>query len=307
MSAADSKTLQIAPATPRQRPAALALVFHMLEPRVRTAQVEQLLLQGVSDETLFDGLLVAERGGQIVGAVWMQLQPGATAFLRAPRLVGDENPHTGWQLLEAAIKLAQGRMVQIVQSLVELDTGEEARWLQIAGLAYFADLLYLVSLERTFPSDPPGSALEFEPFRESQRGRLGDVIQRTYIQTLDCPQLGGVRDIEDVLDGYRSTGSFDPARWLLVRHNRQDVGCLLLAAHPEVPQWELVYLGLVPEARGQGFGLEITRYAQWLARLADQPRLVLAVDALNAPALAMYAAAGFVAWDRRSVFLRTMT
>jgi ribosomal protein S18 acetylase RimI-like enzyme len=149
--------------------------------------------------------------------------------------------------------------------------------------------------------------LEFETYSEDQRSRLGEVIQRTYIETLDCPQLGGVRDMDDVLDGYQATGTFDPKRWLFLRSDSQDVGCLLLAAHPDVPQWELVYLGLVPEARGRGWGLEATRYAQWLARLADQPRVVLAVDALNAPALAMYAAAGFVAWDRRSVFLRTLS
>ena len=35
-------------------------------------------------------------------------------------------------------------------------------------------------------------------------------------------------------------------------------------------------------------------------------RLVLAVDAANEPALRTYAAAGFQAWDRRSVFIRVM-
>ena len=306
MSAADFSLSQIAPVAPRQRAAALALMLQPLEPHVRSAHAEQLLLQGVRDENMFEGLLIAERGGQIVGAVWAQLQSGATAFLRAPQLVPGESLQTGERLLAAVLELLQCRKVRIVQALVELDTSEEARWLRLAGLTHLADLLYLVSLDRTFPSDPPGGMLEFEPYQETEREGLGNLIQRTYLETLDCPQLGGVRDIGDVLDGYRATGSFDPARWLFVRHNGQDVGCLLLAAHPDVPQWELVYLGLVPEARGRGWGIEITRHAQWLARLADQPRLVLAVDALNAPAIAMYAAAGFVAWDRRSVYLRAL-
>ena len=34
---------------------------------------------------------------------------------------------------------------------------------------------------------------------------------------------------------------------------------------------------------------------------------MLAVDAANEPALRGYAAAGFVAWDRRSVFLKLLT
>ena len=33
---------------------------------------------------------------------------------------------------------------------------------------------------------------------------------------------------------------------------------------------------------------------------------MLAVDAANSPAIAVYAAAGFEVWDRRSVFLRKL-
>ncbi len=32
--------------------------------------------------------------------------------------------------------------------------------------------------------------------------------------------------------------------------------------------WEIVYLGIMPEVRGHGFGLDATRSAQWFARRA---------------------------------------
>ena len=82
------------------------------------------------------------------------------------------------------------------------------------------------------------------------------------------------------------------------------LGCLLLTEHPAEKNWELIYFGVVPEARGSGQGLEIVRQAQWLTGQSSAERLVLAVDAANSPAIAVYAAAGFEAWDRRSVFLR---
>jgi ribosomal protein S18 acetylase RimI-like enzyme len=63
-------------------------------------------------------------------------------------------------------------------------------------------------------------------------------------------------------------------------------------------------MGLTPAARGRGWGHELTRHAFSLAQAAGRRQLVLAVDANNAPALKTYAAAGFAAWDRRSVFLR---
>ncbi len=84
----------------------------------------------------------------------------------------------------------------------------------------------------------------------------------------------------------------------------RDVGCQLLADYEALDQWELVYLGLTPGARGNGWGLEAVRRAQGLVRTAGRKRLVLAVDEANWPAIAMYAAAGFEAWNRRAVFLR---
>ena len=83
-----------------------------------------------------------------------------------------------------------------------------------------------------------------------------------------------------------------------------DVGCLLLTDFPEHENWELTYMGVAPSARGNGWGAHIVRYAQWRARLADRLRLVLAVDADNGPAITLYAAAGFQAWERRTVFVK---
>jgi hypothetical protein len=81
---------------------------------------------------------------------------------------------------------------------------------------------------------------------------------------------------------------------------------LLLADHPDDDQWELVYMGIIPAARGRGWGLQITRHAQWLTGCAARRRLILAVDAANQPAVAMYAAAGFQTWNRRSAFVKSL-
>ncbi len=129
-------------------------------------------------------------------------------------------------------------------------------------------------------------------------------MEATYQQTRDCPQLNGVRDVEDVLAGYRAAGVFDAGRWLIVRHAGTDVGCLLLTDFPEHDNWELTYMGVAPSARGNGWGIEMVRYAQWRARLAGRSRLVLAVDAANDPAIRMYVAAGFQAWERRTVCVK---
>jgi len=100
--------------------------------------------------------------------------------------------------------------------------------------------------------------------------------------------MNGKRQMDDVLDGYRATGVFQPENWLIVEREGRDVGVLLLAEDPAAALFELVYMGLVPEARGKGFGAQVARHAVRLAGKANAERVVLAVDAANSPALAMY-------------------
>ena len=82
------------------------------------------------------------------------------------------------------------------------------------------------------------------------------------------------------------------------------MGCLLLADHPRYENMELVYMGVIPENRGQHWGADIARRAQWVARQAGRARLVLAVDASNRPAIEMYASVGFRTWDQRRIYYR---
>jgi ribosomal protein S18 acetylase RimI-like enzyme len=190
---------------------------------------------------------------------------------------------------------------------VLLPTSEDAHVpvLTSIGFRHLADLLYLSCEAGHFNvTAPSNTELVFVPYEDSQRARFSQVIEQTYERTLDCAALNGVRRMEDVLDGYRATGTFRAENWLIVCSAGQDVGVLLLADHVEAKHCELMYMGLVPEARGRGRGREIVRHAQKLAHRARAERIVLAVDAVNEPALAMYRSAGFEVWDRRAVYVR---
>jgi ribosomal protein S18 acetylase RimI-like enzyme len=211
------------------------------------------------------------------------------------------------QLLQALNVRLAAAGVSLAQVLLPSADHEDARRLLRCGYQHAADLLYLVSFLQREPSAKPSRELEFEPYRESQRDRLAALIERTYAGTRDIPALDGQRDMEDVLEGYRQTGEFDASRWRFVRAGGEDVGCMLLADHPPLQQWELVYMGIVPEARGNGWGAEVTAQAQRLAREAGRERLVLAVDAANDPAISAYSQAGFVEWLRRAALMKSFS
>jgi ribosomal protein S18 acetylase RimI-like enzyme len=252
-----------------------------------------------------EGLFVALRGQTLCGAAWAQRQPGNIAIFWPPQLVLDEEPATAHRLAESVVRKLDRFGVAMSQVVLPSEDTGDVPILKAVGFRQLADLLYLACESDRFPSQANSQReIEFLPYDNSLRDRLVRVIERTYDGTLDCAALNGTRHMDDVMTGYQSTGVFRPENWLIVHSGDDDVGALLLADHPSVRHWELVYMGLVPKARGRGWGRQITQHAQALARAAGVERIVLAADAANEPALRMYRSVGFEAWDRRTVFVR---
>ena len=306
----NSESAVVTPVSPRLRAKALQLLWGRLEIPVRERQIALLEAEAASGgESYWQGLMGCSVGTQLTGVVWVQFHAGNTASLYGPVLV-TENRILAQQLIESAIAQANQRGVRIVHALKDLDHSPETHALLQAGFAYATDLQYLFCDVAAIPPPQPDSFLHFDSWSDEQDGRFAQIVERTYINSLDCPRIEGVRSIEEVLAGYRAVGVFDPARWLLVSiadattGTFVDIGCLLLADQPTSDQFELVYMGVVPEHRGKSWGSEIVRQALWRASIAGRKRIVLAVDSANHPATRMYAAAGFCSFDRRALYLR---
>lgn len=297
--------LDIAPAQPYQDREALELVLSDLAEPARGQQIARLVAQSERSADTFEGLMVATRGSRVVAAGWARLESGRTAMIYPPYAkVGDSDACE--KILAAMLDFCGRRGARTAQSLISLDHGPAADCLRAGGLAHLTDLVYLVSLGGTFPDAPPAGPLEFVTYDPAIEDRYGKILERTYEDTHDCPELNGVRSTADTLDGYRATGRFDPRLWLLATLEGHDVGCLLMTEHEERVV-ELIYMGLARDVRGRGLGLDLVRQGQWRARTLGAERMVVAVDARNERALAVYGAAGFVGWDRRSVFFRALS
>jgi ribosomal protein S18 acetylase RimI-like enzyme len=286
------------------RAESLALVLCELAPSLRREIAGGLLHADDAAELANDPLYVALRGGQLSGAAWGQRQSGNVAVFWPPQLAAGEKQSTAIRLAEAVVADLDQTSIEMAQVFLSEPAAETVELLRHSGFRHLADLLYMTCEAHTFPLAAPEGELEYVPYSVSQRQRLMDLISQTYEGTLDCTALNGVRDIDNVVNGYQATGAFRADNWQFVRSSGQDVGLLLLADHPRGRHWELMYMGVVPGVRGRGWGRQIARYAQWLARGANVDRIVLAVDKLNLPAVAMYRSSGFEIWDRRAVYVR---
>lgn len=302
MSETPQDALTIAAVPPKDAAEALRLVFGGLAEGQDEDYVRTIAAAMQSGEIPAAGLLEARRGPHRVGAAWFQVLAAGAALVWPPRLAPGEPMETASRLMAAGCQRLSDAGVVAANAILANVAPEEDRLLREAGFMPLASLFYMACEDSVFPEARPVGRLAFEPWRRTEQGRLARLVQATYEGALDCPAADDPRSPEDVLAGYRAAGVFSPDHWLFVRHEGRDVGCLLLADHPAVGNMELVYLGVVPSSRGQGFGREICQHAQWLARQAGRRRLVAAVDSANLPAVRMYTAAGFSVWDCRAAY-----
>ena len=236
--------------------------------------------------------------GALSGAALAIAAPGRTAMIAISSPTSIEKAEHLGKLIAHAVASIRGE-IDLAQALVPPEKALETHAFECAGFTRLAMLDYL---ERPMPrlfagvvSDlAAGWSLEsIDITKPGARDEVCAVLERTYEDTLDCPALAGMRKTSDVLDGHIRAGA--GARWWVALRDVEGRAHGLALLNPAVTDstTELVYFGLAPEARGKGLGIALLSRAI-AAVLRDRPgMIVLAVDARNTPAHALYARLGF--------------
>lgn len=291
--------------------AALMLQFKRYSLEERNERLQNLLAAKQRGESQFE-CLVAVNDFEVVGAQLLVQQSDGTlyvwpvefekAFARTPQA-----KTTRAALYALAEQRFRASGSWIAQTLLELDRDKQSAEMTQHGFPYLTDLLFL---GRPYVGSDPLPELPLNlpslSFDETSNGeRFARVLEATYEGTLDCPELNaGERTGRNALEGHKLAGQFDARGWRLFQQDGQDIGLVLLTQHVPDPIWEVIYLGVVPSARGRGLGrvllIDSLRYA--LAHGAWE--MVLGVDARNSPAIALYEQLGFTQMERRLVHAR---
>lgn len=302
-----SHTLHYGVAQPQEYKPALELVLRDLLPSARATLVESLSKVESCSLGAFDALVVARQGDDLVGAAWAQPHPGNTATLWRPVERGVQLCSVAQPLLREIGLQTDQAGISMSQALLESDDDPLAKHLYSSQFVHLAELSYLnLDLgQRPLPNASDGRSrdVDFERYGGSNHHRFKRILAETYADSLDCPELDGRRDLEDVLAGYRAIGSPEGRVWSILRRNGEDLGVLLTSVHDN-SQSELVYMGLRPEARGDGLGGVLIGEAVRQAQAACSDKLLVAVDARNGPAKQAYERHGFTPWACRHVLVR---
>ncbi len=252
--------------------------------------------------------------GGIIAATLVVPCAGRTAMVFLSPMSRSDSVPVVARLLETACGALSRDDVAVVQML--LDPGQDlpARALGLADFKRLAGLLYLQNTLKEKPS--PVEALEgwcdwkrrpaMSTWREGPAELFERAILASYVETLDCPGLLGLREIGDIIAGHMATGRFDPDHWFVWCEGDEPVGVMLLNELPARQALELVYLGLTPAYRGRGLARRMLRQGMAAAWRQGTRMMVCAVDQDNGPAVKLYRSMGFVATGRKVAYVRVL-
>ncbi len=293
--------LLVRPASARDRDPALRIALQQAREGDRPA----LLARGLQMLTRGElGLLAAYDADQLVGAMFLSEAPGAVGLVWPPQVrPGFPQAVVEDRLVREAMTRLQAQGVKLCQALLLPEETVQGRSLLRNGFSCITTLLLLgLPVGRLSTIWEFSEQLTFEAFSAPNCQTFEQTLLRTYERTQDCPELNGVRSIDEILAGHQAQGDGDARRWWLALLDGEPVGVLLVTG-PLDAAWEIVYLGVIPEARGRRFGRQLVTKSLQEARSAGASQMLVSVDSRNRVALELYEHFGFEPREQREVYL----
>src|SRR5262245_16429755 len=197
-------------ARPDELADAFSLIFRHLddaERRWRVSHALRLIGQGEMDAR---GVFVLREESSLAGALVCSPVQGAGSLIWPPSC---ETKEAEDALVERACAWLRDGGARLTQCLLQPDEAALAAPLLRNGFSQVTELLYLLhdlSIPASLAAAP--ATLRFEPYQPDRPDEFHATLQRTYEGTLDCPEVNGVRSIEEVVRGHQSQGVFVPSR-----------------------------------------------------------------------------------------------
>lgn len=245
---------------------------------------------------------------RLVNSCLTLVSPGAAAMVMIPPGEGrSEEREALVDLLGAVQTEAWKRSVALLELLVEPGHCVIAEALTVAGFRHLTRLVYL----RRMVAEPHTMSVrendvEWVPYTPETEPLFLSTLEQTYVQSLDCPELTGIRTTADVLAGHRAVGQFDPSLWWIAKRRQGPVGLILLNRILSEAGLEVVYVGVVCSARGTGVADALLARGIELAIRVGAKELALAVDCRNALARRVYRRWGFVETGQREAWIASV-
>ncbi|MFO0926040.1 MAG: hypothetical protein U0736_03250 [Gemmataceae bacterium] len=210
-------------------------------------------------------VLAASAGNEAIAGVILGQRLAAAAGQFTVPVVRSGMPATATDALVAHVcGWLRGHGARLLQCLPTDDEAPLAAPLLRHGFLHPTGMTFLRHDLLCLPSLPSPSHLACLRYPAVSPADFATTLLRTYEGTLDCPEMNGVRSIDEVIEGHRPHGLHDPSRWWLVTRQGRPVAVLLMA-EMATGEWEVAYVGVVPEEQ-RGVGAAVVAFALDRAR-----------------------------------------
>ena len=293
--------MEIVTAQPEERPAALELALCDLsadDRPTRLAHVLHMVEQRAIDPA---GILVARDADNLRGVQICVPLAGAGGLCWLPK-TRPADAALEDALVQRGLDWLRGSGAKIAQALLHPADSPGVAPLLRRGFRFVTRLNYLEHALARVPAHT-SQRLSYSSYSAANRDMFHTILLRSYEGSRDCPELNGVRSIDEIIAGHMAQGNFRPERWWLACQGEEPIGVALATEVADLDAWDLSYLGVVPEARRRGFGREVALHVLQMAIESGIARITLAVDERNEPARQLYGAIGFETLDAREVYL----
>lgn len=310
MPASDSEGsgLTITPVAVRDWPAALEILFATFPVDEQQPRIDSTLISVREGKLDLSGLRWALQNRIPVGVSLTMEQPDGITLVWPPVVTSEASDPIAVEAalmseLTTRLDASTARLGQILLDPTEIT---DASVYHAHGFTTVTDLDFLVrELQEPIPAGEEIPGWSAETFGETRNAeRFAIVVEATYAGSQDCTVLEGLRNGREALASHRLSGQFRPELWVLYKVGETDVAVVLLNEHPEQSAVELVYFGVIPAARGRGYGRAALIHALNAATEKGSRLIFLAVDARNSFATNVYTQLSFSHLSRRQALFR---
>jgi GNAT superfamily N-acetyltransferase len=251
-------------------------------------------------------LLFARTADRVVGLMTAIAQEHGVGLMFPPELADDADADkTALRLVQAAVAHLKASGCSFCQLVLPTPDREKSAPFAAAGFVHLTDALILHRSLAEAPPIRPGGIVSVacDPIRD--RETLEGLIGEIGVGSLDCPELDVWRTPRSLLEGHRTAAGDHPAEWRLYEQSGKCVGAAFAFHDRDADCWELLFFGVVPEARGRGLGHAILQDV--VARAATTAGAIrAAVDFRNAYAISTYGRSLFLPRESVEVWIHSL-
>jgi ribosomal protein S18 acetylase RimI-like enzyme len=234
--------------------------------------------------------LVAERAGRIVGRIESMLNEPHLAVLIDPIVCDGEDVDAVLRVLigeglNVARSIGAAQIEAILESYLPYLEQADALITEFGFRRSFEKALYTCDLA-AFSSGVSGQSVEFRSIAEAGDAAaisvIGEVLKTPLNRSdMDIAPLSMFEELKDLC---RRNDVFHPEDWLIAYQRNREIGIVMPALTDRVTRrGTILFVGVIPEARGRGLGLALTLKGLQTIALRTPTALLDSTDVQNLP------------------------